>query len=282
MIRLAKAPAHILKILIDEVGKKLTDKGKNPMEFTPLADKGKNQVLSLDGPSHPSQSPRTCPNIPHELAKQACDDFSRGYCKNGSNCKLLHLYQMDNGCFMVLNPPNANDNIVPDHNLQRGSLKHLELELIELLRCRRGIPVSISSIPILYFDKYATSLHVEGRLLENRNNGEFICRMQEILAQMGSTISIVNRFKLVYFIPIAYIMMFNDQISLLTFLFNYAIFIFFLLCDRPHGRPSIVLNEDLNDISKRNDSVHGLELRVYMTFRPESVFTEQDAHNYFE
>ncbi|KAG6404747.1 hypothetical protein SASPL_132323 [Salvia splendens] len=91
---------------------------------------------------------------------QVCNSFREGYCKYGGSCRFLHVFQMQNGDCMVLNPPPS------DEVMSSASLKQLEIELVELLRCTRGIPVSVSSLPILYFDRYRKVLQVEGYQME--------------------------------------------------------------------------------------------------------------------
>ncbi|KAK6155309.1 hypothetical protein DH2020_009557 [Rehmannia glutinosa] len=120
------------------------------------------------------------PNYFPEVSMQICQNFNQGYCKYGGNCRFLHVLRMENGCFMVLNPPKADVDCVLTH----GSLKQLEIELIELLKTRRGIPVSISSLPILYHDKYGRILQVEGYVLEVHGQGKVSCTLTQVLAQM--------------------------------------------------------------------------------------------------
>ncbi|XP_057792943.1 zinc finger CCCH domain-containing protein 18 [Salvia miltiorrhiza] len=160
---------------------------------------------------------------------QVCNSFRQGYCKYGGSCRFLHVFQMQNGDCMVLNPPATSS---------CGSLKQLEMELIELLRSTRGIPVSLSSLPILYFDRFGKVLQET----ENHGHGRLSSRMIKLLARMTpNTIRLTNR---------------------------------------PHRRQSIILDEDM-DRYARFRVENGRQLQVYLTFPPESIFSEQDVHNYF-
>ncbi|KAK4437511.1 Zinc finger CCCH domain-containing protein 18 [Sesamum alatum] len=187
-----------------------------------------------------SSSSDLCPHLP-ESSMQICDNFRKGYCKYGGNCKYLHVLRMDNGYCMVLNPPSTDESV-------NGSVKQLERELIELLKCRRGIPVSISSLPILYYDKYGKVLQVEGYFSEAHRKGKVDCLLTQLLAQMTSCIRLI---------------------------------------DRPHGQQSIILGEDIPRYLKFIEERHEQEsggvgtCQVYLTFPPQSIFSEQDVDNYF-
>ncbi|KAL0292220.1 UNVERIFIED_CONTAM: Zinc finger CCCH domain-containing protein 18 [Sesamum angustifolium] len=135
-----------------------------------------------------SSSFDVCPHLP-ESSMQICDNFRQGYCKYGGNCKYLHVLQMDNGYCMVLNPPSTDESV-------SESVKQLERELIELLKCRRGIPVSISSLPILYYDKYGKVLQAEGYFSESHSKGKVGCLLTQLLAQMTSCIRLIDRFSM--------------------------------------------------------------------------------------
>lgn len=215
----------------------------------------------------------SCPHFP-ELSMQVCDSFRQGYCKYGGSCRFLHIFQMENGHFMVLNPPNTDDVVIPDYVLSHGSLKQLEMELTELLKSRRGIPVSISSLPILYYDNYGRVLQVEGYLMENHRQGKVSCQMTQLLAQMTSSIRLIDRCSLGTYL------FFSIQLQQLKMMNIYPFFFRFFGC-RPHGRQSIILAEDINKYMKFNEG-NGHELQVYLTFPPQSMFSEQDVHNYFK
>ncbi|PIN17533.1 hypothetical protein CDL12_09811 [Handroanthus impetiginosus] len=160
------------------------------------------EVATHAMPVQMSQSvPEFCPNFP-ELSIPICDNFRQGYCKYGGNCRFLHVLQMESGYFMVLNPPSTDDVVSSN-----GSLKQLEREMIELLRSRRGIPISISSLPILYYDQYGKVLEIEGYLTEAHRQGKLCCGLSQLLAHMTSSIRLI---------------------------------------DRPHGQQSIILTDDIH------------------------------------
>ncbi|KAH6824173.1 hypothetical protein C2S53_011684 [Perilla frutescens var. hirtella] len=173
-----------------------------------------------------------------DLQMPVCNSFRQGYCKYGGSCGFLHVFQMENGDCMVLNPPTTDEIL---SSAERSSLKLLEVELIELLKSRRGIPVSVSSLPILYLDQYGKVLQIEGYQKESQRQGRFICRIIQLLARMTSSICLTNR---------------------------------------PHGRQSVILVEDINRYAKfKEGNEH--ELQVYLTFPSESIFSEHEVYSYF-
>ncbi|KAG8387209.1 hypothetical protein BUALT_Bualt03G0229400 [Buddleja alternifolia] len=180
-----------------------------------------------------------CPNF-HELPVQICEYFKQGYCKHGASCKFLHVLHLNNGYVMVLN--------LPDGNESRGSLKQFEIELIELLKSRRGIPVPISSLPILYYEKYGMILQPEAYLKDSNKQGNIGCALVQLLSQMSNTIRVF---------------------------------------DRPHGHKCVILAEDIPRYMKFVEEINENEAnvadacQVYLTFPPQSVFSDQDVRSYF-
>ncbi|KAL3633628.1 hypothetical protein CASFOL_022390 [Castilleja foliolosa] len=204
-------------------------------QYIPVSFMDPPQMVFVDPP------PMRCPHFPESTA-QICQSFSQGYCKYGGNCRFLHILRMENGSFMVLNPSKTNDgNCV----FSRTSLKLLEVELIGLLKDRTGVPVSITSLPIFYYDKYGKVLEDEGYLVEVPGQGNIHFTITQLIAQMMRGIRVI---------------------------------------DRPHGRQSIILVEDILKYMRLIDEQNENETsscQVYLTFPPYSMFCEEDVYNYF-
>ena len=77
---------------------------------------------------------------------KTCQYFIKGYCKHGNSCRYLHG-QVTPESYYQMNGSGDNQGSF------RSSLAELELELIELLRSKRG-HISIASLPTAYHDKY--------------------------------------------------------------------------------------------------------------------------------
>ncbi|KAH7286273.1 hypothetical protein KP509_33G066600 [Ceratopteris richardii] len=183
-------------------------------------------------------------------AWKPCLYYSRGYCKHGSNCRFLHAH---NALRSDPGSPNSvsssgqrdfrfDDMIVP------GSLERLEMELEELLRGRRA-PVSIASLPQLYYEKYGRTLQAEGYLTESQRHGKAGFSLTKLLARLKNTITLID--------------------------------------SRPHGQHAVVLAEDAMRFSMyRNErdelnTVNPGSRQIYLTFPAESTFSEEDVSTYF-
>ncbi|KAM6548497.1 hypothetical protein CsatB_020173 [Cannabis sativa] len=187
---------------------------------------------------------RRSPSLP-ELPVKTCHYFNKGFCKHGSNCKYYHgQHSPDSFLHHHVFSDYTND----DHAISPGSLEKLEMEITELLRSRRGCPVSIASLPMMYYEKYGRSLQAEGYLTESQRHGKTGYSLTKLLARLKNSIR---------------------------------------LLDRPHGQHSVILAEDapryLEHGGDKNESggiVSGSR-QIYLTFPAESTFTEQDVSNYF-
>ncbi|XP_026407328.1 zinc finger CCCH domain-containing protein 18-like isoform X4 [Papaver somniferum] len=140
---------------------------------------------------------------------------------------------------------------------KHGSLETLEMELTELLKSRRGLPVSIASLPMLYYEKYGRNLQAEGYLTESQRHGKAGYSLTKLLARLKNSIRLIDR---------------CDHHELL----------------RPHGQHSVVLAEDASRYmdyrSERNDpgTIVSGSRQIYLTFPAESTFAEEDVSNYFK
>ncbi|GFP83658.1 zinc finger CCCH domain-containing protein 18 [Phtheirospermum japonicum] len=128
------------------------------------------------------------------------------------------------------------------------SLERLELEIVQLLKAQRGHPISIASLPMMYFERYGRTLQAEGYLTESQRHGKAGYNLTRILAQLKNI----------------------------------------RLIDRPHGQHAVMLAEDaLKYMEIQGDRYDSYNLivsgtrQIYMTFPAESIFNEQDVSNYF-
>ncbi|KAF8118994.1 hypothetical protein N665_0001s0052 [Sinapis alba] len=194
----------------------------------------------------PLRTSRRSPSLP-EFPVKICHYFSKGFCKHGNNCRYFHgqIVPERESFSQMFNPNNLSDE---DHVVSPGSLEKLEGEIIELLKSRRGAPISIASLPMMYFEKYGKTLQAEGYLTESQRHGKAGYSLTKLLARLKNTIRLI---------------------------------------DRPHGQHSVILAEDVSKfveyLEERNE--HGAILagskQIYLTFPAESSFTEHDVSNYF-
>ncbi|KAA8526592.1 hypothetical protein F0562_008205 [Nyssa sinensis] len=194
------------------------------------------------GPRHSRRSP----SLP-EFPVKVCHYFSKGFCKHGNNCRYFHGHLMPESFSQSFNP-SSNELANEDHVISPGSLEKLEFELTELLKSRRGFPVSIASLPMMYYEKYGRTLQAEGYLTESQRHGKAGYSLTKLLARLKNSIRLI---------------------------------------DRPHGQHAVILAEDVPKFMEYNGerNEHGgivdSSRQIYLTFPAESTFTEQDVSNYF-
>ncbi|KAI3947161.1 hypothetical protein MKW92_031739 [Papaver armeniacum] len=183
-----------------------------------------------------------------DFPMKACHYFNKGFCKHGTSCRFSHGQNLADS-FSQIFSPNGNDLGNEDHMFLPGSLETLEMELTELLKSRRGLPVSIASLPMLYYEKYGRNLQAEGYLTESQRHGKAGYSLTKLLARLKNSIRLI---------------------------------------DRPHGQHSVVLAEDASRYmdyrSEKNDpgTIVSGSRQIYLTFPAESTFTEEDVSNYFK
>ncbi|XP_012070977.1 zinc finger CCCH domain-containing protein 18 isoform X2 [Jatropha curcas] len=177
----------------------------------------------------------------NDFPVKTCHYFNKGFCKHGSNCRYFHGQVSESF-------PRSFDSINDDQVFSPGSLEKLELEIIELLKSRKGNPVSIASLPMIYYEKYGKVLQAEGYLTESQRHGKAGYSLTKLLARLKNSIRLI---------------------------------------DRPHGQHAVILAEDvpkyMENRGDRNDPgpiVSGSR-QIYLTFPAESTFTEDDVSNYF-
>ncbi|KAB5569591.1 hypothetical protein DKX38_003384 [Salix brachista] len=197
----------------------------------------------------PALNPRTSRRSPSlaEFPVKICHYFIKGFCKHGNNCRYFHGHPMPES-FPQIFSSNSNEIANEECVVSPGSLEKLELELTELLKSRRGVPVSIASLPMIYYEMYGRTLQAEGYLTESQRHGKAGYSLTKLLARLKNNICLI---------------------------------------DRPHGQHSVILAEDvpkyLEDAGERNDpgGIIAGSRQIYLTFPAESTFTEQDVSYYF-
>ncbi|XP_006346254.1 zinc finger CCCH domain-containing protein 18-like isoform X1 [Solanum tuberosum] len=220
-----------------------------PQQFHPLEEKMYFENLNYPSDYCYPEAPliRRYRNSPSSFKfPKPCHYFNKGFCRNGDSCRYFH------GPFPESYPltinPNLCENGDEDEVLSPGSLEKLELEITELLKEKNGNPVSIASLPMMYYGKYGRTLQAEGYLTESQRNGKAGYNLTKLLA----------RLKFVH------------------------------LIERPHGQHSVVLAQDaakyMDPHGVRSDPgpIVSDSRQIYLTFPAESTFTEEDVSAYFD
>uniref|UniRef100_A0A5B7C8Q2 Zinc finger CCCH domain-containing protein 18 n=1 Tax=Davidia involucrata TaxID=16924 RepID=A0A5B7C8Q2_DAVIN len=247
-------PVHNLEFVPPAYSDSLADDYRlhNQLQFLSLEDQldSVNSDFSSNyyypEPAFGPRNSRRSPSLP-EFPVKVCHYFSKGFCKHGNNCRYFHGHPMPES-FSQISNPNSNELANEDHVISPDSLEKIELELTELLKSRRGFPVSIASLPMMYYDKYGRTLQAEGYLTESQRHGKAGYSLTKLLARLKSSIRLI---------------------------------------DRPHGQHSVILAEDIPKYMEYNGerNEHGgivdSSRQIYLTFPAESTFTEQDVSNYF-
>ncbi|KAK6133013.1 hypothetical protein DH2020_033223 [Rehmannia glutinosa] len=169
---------------------------------------------------------RNSPNVTDYNSVKSCHYFSRGFCKHGSNCRYFH----GESSFPSPRVFGYDDDRVL-------YFENLEMEVVELLKSRKGQPISIASLPMMYFEKYGKTLQAEGYLTESQRHGKAGYNLTKLLAQLKNI----------------------------------------RLIDRPHGQHAVMLAEDAiwGDRYEHSQIINGSR-QIYMTFLANSTFTEEE------
>ncbi|XP_051125105.1 zinc finger CCCH domain-containing protein 18-like [Andrographis paniculata] len=184
---------------------------------------------------------------PVDYPVKTCHYYSKGYCKHGNSCRYLHGESFPESYPAPMFCPNLYEG-GDDQAFSPGSLEKLEVEIVELLKSRRGNPLSIASLPMLYYEKYGKTLQAEGYLTESQRHGKAGYSLTKLLARLRNSIRLI---------------------------------------DRPHGQHAVVLTEDapkyMDVRGERNEPGHIVNgsRQIYLTFPAESTFTEEDVSDYF-
>ncbi|XP_016467368.1 zinc finger CCCH domain-containing protein 18 isoform X2 [Nicotiana tabacum] len=247
-------PIHTLDFLPVGCSDTMTDERQlpNQLQFLSLDDQSDHVNSEFSGDHYFSvsalgpRSSRRSPSLP-EFPVKVCHYFNKGFCKHGTNCRYFHGHPNPESFSQVFNS-NLNEMGSDEHIFKPGSLEKIEMELTELLKSRRGLPVSIASLPMLYYEKYGRTLQAEGYLTESQRHGKAGYSLTKLLARLRNSIRVI---------------------------------------DRPHGQHAVILAEDVPKYmeysGERNE--HGAIVagsrQIYLTFPAESTFSEQDVSNYF-
>ncbi|XP_040986598.1 zinc finger CCCH domain-containing protein 18-like isoform X6 [Juglans microcarpa x Juglans regia] len=179
-----------------------------------------------------------------EVPVKTCHYFNKGFCKHGSSCRYFHGQVIPESLSQMY----GNDAVNEDQFFSPRSLEKLELEIVEILKSRRGNPVSIASLPMIYYEKFGKVLQAEGYLTESQRHGKAGYSLTKLLARLKNSIQLI---------------------------------------DRPHGQHAVILAEDAakymenrNEKSDPGPIVSGSR-QIYLTFPAESTFTEEDVSTYF-
>ncbi|KAL3333602.1 hypothetical protein AABB24_033609 [Solanum stoloniferum] len=221
-----------------------------PQQFHPLEEKMYFENLNYPSDYCYPEAPliRRYRNSPSSFKfPKPCHYFNKGFCRNGDNCRYFHGPPFPESYPLTIDP-NLCENGDEDEVLSPGSLEKLELEITELLKEKNGNPVSIASLPMMYYGKYGRTLQAEGYLTESQRNGKAGYNLTKLL----------TRLKFVH------------------------------LIERPHGQHSVVLAEDaakyMDPHGVRSDPgpIVSDSRQIYLTFPAESTFTEEDVSAYFD
>lgn len=215
-------------------------------------------LLILKDQSNFLQMPTKWPSPSHVEARsihlntmltwKPCLFYSRGYCKHGSHCRFLHSGEKDFSSLVVPMTEDFSDGTGSDDgSMTIGSVDCLQQELKELLLERRT-PVSIASLPQLYYEKFGKTLQADGYLTESQRHGKVGYSLTKLLMRLKGTITLI---------------------------------------DRPHGQHAVVLNENahkFNDFRGDQDdssTTNSSSRQIYLTFPADSTFTEEDVTIHF-
>lgn len=173
---------------------------QNHMQFLTLDDQleSANSVASEYSSNSYDPEPtfgvrvgRRSPSLP-EVSVKVCHYFSKGFCKHGNNCRYFHGNPMAESFSLILSP-SLNELPNEDHVFSPGCLEKLEMELTELLKSRRGFPVSIASLPMIYYEKFGRTLQAEGYLTESQRHGKAGYSLTKLLARLKNSIRLIDR-----------------------------------------------------------------------------------------
>lgn len=120
---------------------------------------------------------------PFKFPVKACHYFNKGFCRNGSSCRYFHGHPFPESYQRMIDPKLCEYGD-EDEVLSPGSLEKLELEIAELLKHKKGHPVSIASLPMMYYEKYGRTLQAEGYLTESQRHGKAGYNLTKLLARL--------------------------------------------------------------------------------------------------
>lgn len=140
------------------------------------------------------QRSRSLPDVP----VQVCYHFSKGYCRNGSKCRFLHGQpsQLPESSSQALCTSEVVTN--EDYIFSPSFLEKLELEVTEILKLRKGVPVSLASLPVLYYQTFGKTL--QAYFPEKQQHDKTSHNLLKLLAHMKNKICLIERYIFVSFL----------------------------------------------------------------------------------
>ncbi|KAJ6404002.1 hypothetical protein OIU84_012238 [Salix udensis] len=242
MIRLAFSPDNLIYAMICRAK---SDLGLNKKPVLNLISPSQAHNLDFVPPAYSEMVPEDY-RIHNQMQLLTSDellefvnsDFSGSYIypepasSPRTSRRYFHGHPMPES-FPQIFSSNSNEIANEECVVSPGSLEKLELELTELLKSRRGVPVSIASLPMIYYEMYGRTLQAEGYLTESQRHGKAGYSLTKLLARLKNSICLI---------------------------------------DRPHGQHSVILAEDvpkyLEDAGERNDpgGIIAGSRQIYLTF----------------
>ncbi|KAE9614747.1 putative transcription factor C3H family [Lupinus albus] len=175
-----------------------------------------------------------------EFPVKICHYFNKGNCRHGPSCRYYHSQVVSESFPQIY----GNDATIEDQMFSPRSLAQLEIEIVELIKSRRGNPLSIAMLPTAYQDKYNRMLKFDGYLTESQRHGKSGYSLTKLLVRLKNSIQLI---------------------------------------ERPNGQHAVVLAEDAPKYMQKGDFGQNISAsrQIYLTFPAESTFTEEDVSNYF-
>lgn len=124
-----------------------------------------------------------------ELPRKTCHYFNKGFCKHGSSCRYYHGQVMPESFSQMY----GDDGINEDQFFSPRSLEKLEMEIVEILKSRRGNPISIASLPMIYYENFGKVLQADGYLTESQRHGKAGYSLTKLLARLKNSIRLIDR-----------------------------------------------------------------------------------------
>ncbi|XP_019435670.1 PREDICTED: zinc finger CCCH domain-containing protein 18-like isoform X1 [Lupinus angustifolius] len=171
---------------------------------------------------------------------KTCHYFNKGFCRHGSSCRYYHGQVVSESFPQMY----GNDAMTEDQMFSPRSLAQLEAEIVDLMKSRRGRPLSIALLPTAYQDKYNRMLKFDGYLTESQRHGKSGYSLTKLLVRLKNSIQLIQR---------------------------------------PNGQHAVILAEDVSKYMQKGDFGQNISasLQIYLTFPAESTFTDEDVANYF-
>lgn len=208
MIKLARGPDSSIKSLIEAAKSELrlsmpvnVSVASSPYQYPPYSPgsnlRAGNPCWDATGLGFPASylclepSQKISSRLPQYPVK-ICRYFHNGFCRHGNNCRYFHGTPAMADNFPQHFSLFTNYPVVEERGLPQESLEKLELEITELLKSQGRSPMSIASLPMLYFEKYGRSLQAEGYLTESQRHGKARFSLLKLLARLKSSIRLID------------------------------------------------------------------------------------------